>query len=153
MVPMSKATARSPGSGDVQVRHATIVRCDIVGSTRIKKQLDLDDQLAFRQAWEEVVANAAERYGGHVESFEGDGALVVFGYPDAHEDMAESAVRMALALLTPGISTAAMPRPRQPPTTISAIASTSTSSSTVRLENPIVLSTASSGMRSRTACA
>src|SRR3569833_2673826 len=98
MEPASNAGG-SPAMPEAQVRQATLVRCDIVGSTRIKKRLDLDGQLAFKRAWEAVVTDVTARHGGHVETFEGDGAFVVFGYPEAREDMAESAVQMGLALV------------------------------------------------------
>lgn len=84
---------------DGEVRHATIVKCDIVGSTGLKKTLDLDGQLEFKYGWEGTVTSVAGRHEGRVETFEGDGALVVFGHPESREDMAECAVRMALDLV------------------------------------------------------
>lgn len=94
---------REPGStpraSDAEVRHATVLRCDIVGSTRLKRGLDLDGQLAFKRAFEETIVDVAARYAGNVEQFEGDAALVFFGYPEAREDPAESAVSMALDLV------------------------------------------------------
>ena len=88
-----------PGALDAEVRHATVVKCDIVGSTRLKRALDLDGQLAFKRSLETTIAGVAARHGGHVEQFEGDGALVFFGYPEAREDAPESAVSMGLELV------------------------------------------------------
>jgi class 3 adenylate cyclase len=82
-----------------EVRHATILKCDIVGSTRIKRALDMDGQLAFKRGLEATIRDVAARHAGHVEQFEGDGALVFFGFPESREDAAESAVRMGLQVL------------------------------------------------------
>jgi class 3 adenylate cyclase len=92
---------RGPGprAPDAEVRHATVLKCDIVGSTRVKRGLDLDGQLAFKRGFEATIAEVAARHGGHVEQFEGDGALVFFGYPEAREDAPESAVRMGLEVV------------------------------------------------------
>jgi class 3 adenylate cyclase len=72
------------------------VKCDIVGSTRIKRSLDMDGQLAFKRGLVATINEVTARHGGYVEQFEGDGAVVVFGYPEPREDAAESAVRMGL---------------------------------------------------------
>ena len=82
-----------------EARHATVLKCDLVGSTRIKKQLDLEGQLAFQRGIERVVTEVARRHGAYIEAFEGDGALVVFGFPQPREDAAESAVRMGLEVV------------------------------------------------------
>ena len=88
----------APGVPQAERRHATVVKCDIVGSTRINQGLDLDGQLAFKRGWESLASRIAARHAGHVERFEGDGALVTFGWPAPSEDAAESAVRMAVEL-------------------------------------------------------
>ena len=62
------------------------MKCDIVGSTRLKRTLDLDGQLEFKRCLETTITEVAARHAGHVEQFEGDGALVFFGYPEARED-------------------------------------------------------------------
>jgi class 3 adenylate cyclase len=93
----SKEATQAQSRADV--RHATIVRCDIVGSTHIKKALDLDGQFAFKDAWERTVAEVTSRHAGHVETFEGDGALLALGHPKPREDMAEVAVRLGLDLV------------------------------------------------------
>ena len=88
-----RSGSRAP---DAEVRHVTVLKCDVVDSTRLKRTLDLDGQLAFKRSFEDTIHEVAGRYAGHVEQFEGDAALVFFGYPDAREDAAESAVAMAL---------------------------------------------------------
>lgn len=84
---------------DAEIRLATFVKCDIVGSTRILRRLDLDEQLLFKRVFESRVTDVAARNAGFVERFEGDGALVVFGYPTVTEDAADAAVRAALELV------------------------------------------------------
>ena len=97
MEPVNRRLAsRAP---DAEVRHATVVKCDIVGSTRLKRGLDLDGQLAFKRGLEATITDVAARHAGYVEQFEGDGALVFFGYPEAREDAPESAVRMGLEIV------------------------------------------------------
>jgi class 3 adenylate cyclase len=86
-------------SPPAEARHATILKCDIVGSTSAKKQLDLEEQLDFQNRFEQLIADSAERHGAHIEGIEGDGALVAFGFPNPREDAAESAVRMGLDLI------------------------------------------------------
>src|SRR5437867_5809963 len=80
-------------------RQLTVLFCDLVGSTELSARLDpenfRDVVRAYQRSAEEVVA----RFGGHVGKYLGDGLLVYFGWPTAHEDDAESAVRAGLALL------------------------------------------------------
>jgi class 3 adenylate cyclase len=92
---------RSPASHaqQAEVRHATVLKCDIVGSTRLKRGLDLDGQLEFRRGLETTINDVAVRHAGHLEKFEGDGALIFFGYPEASEDAAESAVSTGLDIV------------------------------------------------------
>jgi class 3 adenylate cyclase len=78
----------------------TILRCDLVGSTRAKKPLDLEGQLTFQSAFQEIVSKVAGHYSGaHIERFEGDGAMILFGFPRPSEDASESGIRMGLELI------------------------------------------------------
>ena len=88
-----------PRSPEAEVHYTTVLKCDIVGSTRIKRSLDIDGQYAFKLGLEKAILDVAAAHGGHVERFEGDGALVLFGYPHAREDAAESAVSMGLEIV------------------------------------------------------
>jgi class 3 adenylate cyclase len=81
---------------DAEARHATVLKCDLVGSTQIKRRLDIEGQLIFQRGFEQFVTAVATRHGAHIERFEGDGALIVFGFPQSREDAAESAVRMGV---------------------------------------------------------
>jgi class 3 adenylate cyclase len=95
----STKPALAPHAPEAEKRHATVVKCDIVGSTGVMQSLDLDGQLAFKRGWEQLVTQVASRHAGHVERFEGDGALLTFGHPEGREDAAESAIRMGLELV------------------------------------------------------
>ena len=73
--------------------------CDLVGSTALAARLDPEDLSDLIRAFQRAVAAAVARFDGHVAKLMGDGALVYFGYPCAHEDDAERAVRSGLALV------------------------------------------------------
>jgi class 3 adenylate cyclase/predicted ATPase len=92
------ALAESTTSGGER-RQLTVMFCDIVGSTALAAQLDPEDMGDLIRAFQGAVATAVGRFDGHVAKLMGDGALVYFGYPRAHEDDAERAVRSSLALV------------------------------------------------------
>jgi hypothetical protein len=80
-------------------RHLTVLFCDLVGSTAITAQLDPEEWHGIAARYQKEAAEAATRFGGHVAKYLGDGLLVYFGYPQAHDDDAESAVRAGLAMI------------------------------------------------------
>ena len=94
-------TAVSPVSTPVDAarRQLTVMFCDLVGSTTLSTQLDPEDLQAVLRAYETAVAAAVAPYEGHVAQFLGDGVLVYFGYPRAHEDDAVRAVRAAQVVI------------------------------------------------------
>jgi class 3 adenylate cyclase len=73
--------------------------CDLVGSTPLSARLDPEDLRRIIGAYHRCVAEIAEGFGGFVARYMGDGVLVYFGYPQAHEDDAERATRCGLALV------------------------------------------------------
>ena len=73
--------------------------CDLVGSTALSAQLDPEELSKVIGAFQKACASAVSVFGGSIAKYMGDGALVYFGYPEAHEDDAERAVRAGLALL------------------------------------------------------
>ena len=77
-------------------RHLTVMFCDLVDSTQLAATLDLEVLQGVVEAYQQHVATCVARYEGFVAKFMGDGVLVYFGYPQAHEDDAERAVRAAL---------------------------------------------------------
>src|SRR6516164_110195 len=82
--------------GDAEQRHLTVMFCDMVGWTPLAATLDLEILQSLIDAYQHQVARCVARYDGFVAKFMGDGVLVYFGYPQAHEDDAERAVRAGL---------------------------------------------------------
>jgi class 3 adenylate cyclase/predicted ATPase len=80
-------------------RQLTVIFCDLVGSTALASRLDLEDLRAVIGAYQRCCAEVIERAGGFIAKYMGDGVLAYFGYPKAHEDDAERAVRAGLALI------------------------------------------------------
>src|SRR5215831_7993384 len=80
-------------------RQVTVMFCDLVGSTALSFQLDPEDLREVIGAYHSCVAQTIGRYDGFVAKYMDDGVLVYFGYPQAHEDDAERAVRAGLALI------------------------------------------------------
>jgi class 3 adenylate cyclase/tetratricopeptide (TPR) repeat protein len=98
--PASTADAPSGQPADrAERRHVTIMFCDLIGSTALSVQFDPEDMREVIRAFQLAVAEEVRRFGGFVASYMGDGALTYFGYPEAHEDDAERAVLMSLALV------------------------------------------------------
>lgn len=87
-------TPRAPVEGER--RQLTVMFVDLVGSTALSTKLDVEMLRDVLTRYQNVVAGEIARYEGHVARFMGDGVLVYFGYPTAHEDSAERAVRAAL---------------------------------------------------------
>jgi class 3 adenylate cyclase/tetratricopeptide (TPR) repeat protein len=80
-------------------RHLTVLFSDLVDSTSIASRLDPEDWRDIVTTYQHSAAEAVARYGGHVAQYQGDGIVVYFGYPAAHEDDAERAIRAGLAIV------------------------------------------------------
>jgi class 3 adenylate cyclase/predicted ATPase len=80
-------------------RQVTVMFSDLVGSTALSTRMDPEDLRKLISAYQECVTATVRRFGGFVAKYMGDGVLVYFGYPQAHEDDAERAVRSALELI------------------------------------------------------
>ena len=80
-------------------RHLTIMFCDLVGSTALSTRLDPEDLGGIISAYHRHCADVIVKHGGFVARYMGDGVLAYFGYPKAHEDDAERAVRAGLILV------------------------------------------------------
>ena len=93
----NRPTRDAPDSAER--RQLTVMFCDLVGSTALAARLDPEDMSDLIRAFHSALAAAVARFDGNVAKLMGDGALIYFGYPRAHEDDAERAVRAALALL------------------------------------------------------
>jgi class 3 adenylate cyclase len=80
-------------------RQLTVMFCDLVGSTALASRLDPEDLREMIGAYRKCVAQTIDRFDGFVAKYMGDGVLIYFGYPRAHEDDAERAVQAGLALI------------------------------------------------------
>jgi len=80
-------------------RQLTVMFCDLVGSTPLSTRFDPEDLREIVGAYHRCVADTVARFGGFVAKYMGDGVLIYFGYPEAHEDDAERAVRAGLAVI------------------------------------------------------
>jgi class 3 adenylate cyclase/predicted ATPase len=89
------ATAASPG----ERRQMTLMFCDLVGSTELSARVDPEEMREFMRSYQDVCAAAIARFDGYLAKFMGDGVLAYFGYPRAHEDAAERAVRAGRAIV------------------------------------------------------
>jgi class 3 adenylate cyclase len=100
MADPAPATAPPPARADsAERRQLTVMFCDLVGSTPLSARLDPEDLRGIIGAYHRCVAEIVEGFGGFVARYMGDGILVYFGYPQAHEDDAERATRCGLALV------------------------------------------------------
>src|SRR5207237_6562802 len=84
---------------EAERRQLTVMFCDLVDSTKLSGQLDPEDWRDVVRAYQRVCTEVVQRYDGHVAQLLGDGLLVYFGYPHAHEDDAQRAVRTGLGIL------------------------------------------------------
>jgi class 3 adenylate cyclase len=93
-------TAQEPAPKDTaERRQVTVMFSDLVGSTALSARMDPEDLRELISAYQKCVADTVQRFGGFVAKYMGDGVLIYFGYPQAHEDDAERAVRGGLELV------------------------------------------------------
>src|ERR1700758_4240798 len=101
-VPAAVVTAPAlgaPAQVDAERRQLTVMFSDLVGSTALAARLDPEDLREVIAAYHRAVADIVKSFDGFVAKYMGDGVLVYFGYPRAHEDDAERAVRAGLGLI------------------------------------------------------
>jgi class 3 adenylate cyclase/predicted ATPase len=84
---------------DAERRQLTVMFCDLVGSTDLSAQLDPEDLREIVRSYQETAADVIQDFDGHIAQYLGDGLLVYFGYPQAHEDDAHRAVSAALEIV------------------------------------------------------
>ena len=84
---------------EAERRQLTVMFCDLVGSTPLSTRFDPEDLREIVGAYHRCVADTVGRFGGFVAKYMGDGVLIYFGYPEAHEDDAERAARAGLAVI------------------------------------------------------
>jgi len=94
--PMPQPEAAVPAG---ERRQLTVLFCDLVGSTPLSQQLDAEEWRDLIAQYQQAVAGAVARFGGHVARKLGDGLLIYFGWPTAREDDPERAIRAGLAIV------------------------------------------------------
>jgi class 3 adenylate cyclase/predicted ATPase len=101
----SQTATRTPAAAEASARdtaerrQVTVMFSDLVGSTALSARMDAEDLREVISAYQKCVAEIVRRHGGFVAKYMGDGVLIYFGYPQAHEDDAERAVRAGLELV------------------------------------------------------
>src|SRR5262249_53758095 len=88
-----------PPTPEAERRQLTVLFCDLVDSTALSGQLDPEDLREVVRAYQDTCAKVIARFDGHIAQYLGDGLLVYFGYPLAHEDDAQRAVRAGLGMI------------------------------------------------------
>ena len=98
--PEAVSALPKPAHDTAERRQVTVMFSDLVGSTALSARMDPEDLREVIAAYQKCVAQVVQRFSGFVAKYMGDGVLVYFGYPQAHEDDAERAVRAGLELIT-----------------------------------------------------
>jgi class 3 adenylate cyclase/tetratricopeptide (TPR) repeat protein len=96
---VAAASPDTPLHADAERRQLTVMFCDLVGSTSLSTRFDPEDLRELIGEYHRCVADTVARFAGFVAKYMGDGVLIYFGYPEAHEDDAERAVRTGLAVI------------------------------------------------------
>ena len=98
--PLGLLSAAQPPQGtSAERRQLTVLFCDLADSTRLARQLDPEDLREVVRIYQATCVAVVQRFSGHVAQYLGDGLLIYFGYPQAHEDDAQRAVRTGLGIL------------------------------------------------------
>jgi predicted ATPase/class 3 adenylate cyclase len=95
----SPAANAAASTGEAERRQLTVMFCDLVGSTALSTKLDPEDLREVIRAYQNTCAKVIAEYDGYIAKYMGDGILVYFGYPQAHENDAERAARAGLDLV------------------------------------------------------
>ena len=90
----------SQSDGEGERRQLTVMFCDLVNSTAMSERLDPEEMREVIRGYQRSTTSVIELFDGHIAQYLGDGLLVYFGHPVAHEDDAQRAVRAALAVVS-----------------------------------------------------
>src|SRR5262245_2462387 len=98
---VTRSTTARPRAAarEAERRQLTVLFCDLVGSTALSAQLDPEDYRTVVQQYQQICMEVIQRHDGYLAQYLGDGLLVYFGYPIAHEDDARRAVRTGLEIV------------------------------------------------------
>jgi len=94
-----EAALVAPPTPEAERRQLTVMFCDLVDSTKLSSQLDPEEYRDVVRAYHRVCSEVITRFDGHIAQLLGDGLLIYFGYPYAHEDDAQRAIRTGLGIL------------------------------------------------------
>ncbi len=108
-VPDQVRTSRGPRA-EAERRQLTVMFCDLVGSTALAHRLDPEDLRHLMQVYQRTCGEVIERYEGHIAQYLGDGLMIYFGWPQAHEHDAERAIHAALEIVD-AVKTVQAPAP------------------------------------------
>src|SRR2546428_52476 len=97
--PQGETASSGSPSPNAERRQLTVLFCDLVDSMVLSTQLDPEDLREVVRAYQAACAEVIQRFDGHIAQYLGDGLLVYFGYPQAHEDTAQQAVRSGLGMI------------------------------------------------------
>ena len=98
-MPQEASAHVAPNVPEAERRQLTVLFCDLVDSTVLASQLDPEELREVVRAYQATCAKVIARFAGHIAQYLGDGLLVYFGYPLAHEDDAQRAVRAGLGII------------------------------------------------------
>ena len=99
LAPSTLSEGQTAAATEAERRQLTVMFCDLVGSTAMSADLDPEDIRDLIRAYQDACAGVVERFGGYLAKYMGDGVLVYFGYPAAHEDDAERAINAGLGIV------------------------------------------------------
>src|SRR5262245_29447745 len=99
-LPQTAPRPVTPSTPEAERRQLTAMFCDLIDSTRLSHQLDPEEYRDVVRAYQQVCADVIQLYDGYIAQLLGDGLLVYFGYPQAHEDAPHRAVRTGLAIIS-----------------------------------------------------
>ncbi len=97
--PLAKPGQAERDTFEPERRQLTVMFCDLVGSTALAERVDPEELHTLLARYQDTCASVIHRYDGHIARYVGDGLLVYFGYPQAHEDDPERAVRAGLGIV------------------------------------------------------
>jgi class 3 adenylate cyclase len=109
---LSEAPPAARVAPEAERRQLTVMFCDLADSTRLSQQLDAEDLREVVRAYQATAAAVIHQYAGHIAQYLGDGLLVYFGWPVAHEDDALRGVHAGLGLVA-ALTTTLNPRLQQ----------------------------------------
>ena len=96
---LTKFTSSEKTEQDAERRQLTVMFCDLVGSSELAEKLDPEELRQILRSYQQCVAEVTLRYGGHIAKYIGDGLLIYFGHPHAHEDDARRSILAGLGII------------------------------------------------------